>query len=174
MTIDWWAGAAGALLGALIGSCVPLLWSAWARRKERRGELIAMQAEMYHARRAMTALSAARPIVLAPLYHLPLTIFERALPKLIGEGLLTENEISGLVEYVMRAEELNRGLDLASAAAAGGEQAAMGAVSEQFTRNLGKVTHILNEKQERLGGLTVFDVAEAAIYRLAGSVPPAR
>jgi hypothetical protein len=25
--IEWWEGAAGALLGALIGSCVPLLWS---------------------------------------------------------------------------------------------------------------------------------------------------
>ena len=45
------------------------------------------------------------------MYRLPLTMFERGLPKLIGEGLLTTNEISGLVEYIMRAEELNRGLD---------------------------------------------------------------
>jgi hypothetical protein len=41
-------------------------------------------------------------------------------------------------------------------------------------RNVGKVTHILNEKQERFGTLTVFDVADAAIWRLADGVPPVR
>jgi hypothetical protein len=170
--IEWWEGAAGALLGALIGSCIPLLWGWWTRRIERKGELVAMQVKMYHARRAMIALPSTRPLVLAPLYHLALTMFERALPKLMGEGKLSENELSALVEYVMRAEELNRGLELARAAATGSEQANIGAVKEQLDRNLGKVDHILHEKQERLGGETVFDVAEEALCRLDGKPRP--
>jgi hypothetical protein len=168
-TVDWWAGAAGALLGALIGSCVPLAWSAWMRRKERSGEITAMQVEMYHAKLAMNALRTAG--IQAPLYHLPLTMFERALPKLIGEGRLTPNEISGLVEYVMRAEELNRGLDLASAAALEGPRNAA-AVAQQYNRNVAKVTHILDEKQDRLGGMTAFAVAEEALYRVGGDSRP--
>jgi hypothetical protein len=73
----------GALVGALIGSCIPLGWARWTRRTERRGELLAMEAELYHAKLAMTALRNAN--VMAALYHVPLTTFGRALPKLIGE-----------------------------------------------------------------------------------------
>lgn len=102
-----------------------------------------------------------RPNVRAALYHLPLTMFERALPKLIGEGKLTDNEISGLIEYVMRAQELNRGLDLATAAATSGNEAR---VSEQWTRNVAKLGHILDEKLQRFDGETVFDTAETAIF----------
>jgi hypothetical protein len=40
------------------------------------------------------------------------------LPKLIGEGRLKIAELSGLVEYAMRIEELNRGLQRAGEAAA--------------------------------------------------------
>jgi hypothetical protein len=52
--------------------------------------------------------------VSAPAYRLPLSTFERALPKLIGEKKLSANEISLLVEYMSCAEELNRGLDRAA------------------------------------------------------------
>jgi hypothetical protein len=104
----WWGGAAGALLGALIGSCVPLLLTRNARRIERRGELVAMQIEMYHAWRFMNALN--NRSVPAPLYRVPVTMLEHALPKLIGEGQFTAIEVSALVEYVMRVGELNHGL----------------------------------------------------------------
>jgi hypothetical protein len=132
-----------------------------------------MLVEMYHARIAMNALrdTTKQPIVMAPLYHLPLTMFERALQKLIGEKLLDENEIAALVEYVMRAEELNRGLDLATSAEASGAEAR---VAEQWDRNVAKVGHILDEKLERLGGGTVFDVAEEALFRVEESLPPGR
>src|SRR5207253_3017856 len=118
--IDWWTGVGGAVLGgvlgALAGSSFPLWWAWRARGLERAGEIKAMQDELEHAQRAMTALRTAG--VLAPLFHLPLNTFGRALPKLIGEGKLTGAEISALVEYEMRAEELNRGLDLAVQASA--------------------------------------------------------
>jgi hypothetical protein len=175
-SIAWWEGAGGAFLGGLIGvvvgSFIPLLWSRWARAAERRGELHAMRAELYQARAAMNALSKTRPLVLAPPYHLPRSTFERALPKLIGEGSLTENEVAALVEYVMLAGELNRGFDLATQVQSGG--GTLEAIVEQYKRNHAKVQHILHEKQERLGGLTVFDAAEGAIDRLSGNALPRR
>src|SRR5437879_1289219 len=119
--VDWWTGAAGAviggLLGAFAGSSVPLVWAWRARRVERAGEIVAMRDELQHARTAMTALRTQR--IVAPLYLLQLHTFERGLPKLIGEGELKDAEISALVEYEMRAQELNRGLDLVVRASAG-------------------------------------------------------
>jgi hypothetical protein len=175
-SIAWWEGAGGVLLGAVIGvivgSFIPLLWSRWTRATERRGELNAMAAELYHARLAMNALSKTRPLVLAPPYHLPLSTFERALPKLVGEGSLTGTEVAALVEYVVRAEELNRGFDLATQVQSSG--GTLDAIVEQYKRNHAKVQHILHEKQERLGGETLFDAVEGAIYRLSGEVPPER
>jgi hypothetical protein len=169
--VDWWAGAAGALLGAFIGSCVPLAWYWLSRRKERRGELIAMQAEMYHAQQAMRTLMTAG--IAAPLYQLPLTTFERALPKLIGDGKLSPNEIAALVEYVMRAEELNRGLDRAVDAAAGSDEATISvAVKREYDRNFLKAEHIVDEEQKRFGGETLFAAAERALYRLIPTIPP--
>ena len=159
----WWEGAAGALLGALIGSCVPFLLTWNARRVERRGELVAMQIEMYHAWRFMDALS--NRSVLAPLYRLPVTMFEHALPKLIGEGKFTENELNGLVEYVMRIEELNRGLQRAGEAAAANMRDLL---DMEFDRNLVKANGILREKQAHLEGLTVYNVAQSALDRLTG------
>jgi hypothetical protein len=64
------------------------------------------------------------------------------------------------------AEELNRGLDLATAVAATGEQRTHAAVSEQYNRNVAKVGHILDDKPDRLGGKTLFEVAGAALFRL--------
>jgi hypothetical protein len=93
-TIAWWEGVGGAILGGLIGafvgSFIPLGWQKYVRAVERRGELKAMQAELYHAKIAMRTLREAQPIIAAPLYLLPLTTFERALPKLIGEGALAD------------------------------------------------------------------------------------
>ena len=130
-----------------------------------------MQVEMYHAQCSMKELRTTKdPAILAPLYQLPLTMFERALPKLIGEGLLAGEEVSGLVEYVMRAAELNRGLALAvSVAAAQGDTPAL---RQQYDRNCLKAANIVDEKQYRLGDRAVFDVAYVALYRLSGDARP--
>jgi hypothetical protein len=169
--IHWWEGGGGAvvgaLVGAIIGSCIPFLWSMRVRAVERRGELVAMRVEMYHARVAMSELRESRPIILAPLYHIPLTMFDRRLPKPIGESSLTENEISGLVEYVMRAEELNRGLEHAREAAARGsgyDNELL--VRQEYNRKVAKVAIILDNQDSRLESKTVFEVAQSALYRL--------
>jgi hypothetical protein len=163
----WWGSAAGALLGALIGSCVPLLLTRNARRIERRGELVAMQIEMHHAWRFMNALN--NRSVLAPLYRVPVTMLEHALPKLIGEGQFTAIEVSALVQYVMRVGELNRGLQRAGEAAAANLRDLL---DSEFDRNLEKVNGILRDEQWHLEGLTVYEVAELALYRLTGDAVP--
>ncbi len=130
-----------------------------ARNVERRGDLTAMQVELYHAYRNMNALLTQD--IAAPLYRMPLTFFEQALPKLIGEGRLTADEISGLVEYVMRAEELNRGLDGAAAAGAFSSE-----LVGHFRRNQEKTKHILNDHDKRLGDMTVFESAWNTLFRI--------
>jgi hypothetical protein len=165
--VQWREGAAGLLLGAVIGSCIPLGWAARARRIERKGEVLGMQVEMFHGWRAMNALRSDQ--IMAPLYRLPLTMFERALPKLVGERKLTKEETAALIEYVIRAEEINRGLERAGAAHMANQTDAL---TEEFIRNLAKVEEMLTKKDERLGGLTVFEVAQAALARLTGEKLP--
>jgi hypothetical protein len=46
---------------------------------------LALQAELFLADRALLALKTER--IQAPLYRLPIGMFSRAVPKLIGEGL---------------------------------------------------------------------------------------
>lgn len=158
---DYWEGAAGALLGAFVGSCVPLAWAAYQRQYERTGELTAMAVELMHARRNLAAIKAAE--IQNPTYQLPLNATHRALPKLIGEGLLNDNETSALIEYVMKAEELNRALDRAGAASVSNIQPS---IVTETNRTRATVTEILEYTQQSLGGQTLLDAAEAAVYRL--------
>jgi hypothetical protein len=161
---DWWSGWTGVLiggvLGAVLGSSIPLGWRVWQRRRERRGEIRAMQAELRLAEMDMTSLI---DEVAAPLYRLPLSMFERALPKLIGEGELTFNEIGLLVEYVNRAEELNRGLDRAAEASM---VAANFMLPGEFERNQLKAEAILREILQRHGNRSLRDGAWDALLRI--------
>jgi hypothetical protein len=161
---DWWAGAASALFGAVIGSCIPLWWSRRLRRIERRGEIIAMHVELFRVFLTLRELIAAG--IAAPLYRLPISITEHALPKLIGDGVLDSNEVYALVEFVNRIEEMNRGLDRAGNAHA--LQDARLLLSEH-KRNVAKATEILEEKLERHRGQSVFDATEDALIRLEGT-----
>jgi hypothetical protein len=161
----WWDGAASALIGALVGSAVPL-FSAWnSRRVERRGEISAMQVEMYHANLAMQALISEDDQ--APTFRIPLTMFELALPKLIGEGRLTDSETSALVEYVARMEELNRGLDRAGQAAAMDQTVP---TIMEFHRNRARASRILDEKLPRLKDRAVFQATFDTLHRLEGAL----
>ena len=50
-----------------------------------------------------------------------MSICRQALPKLIGDNVLTKAEVAALVEYVNRVEEINRGLERAGEAHATNE-----------------------------------------------------
>jgi hypothetical protein len=163
----WWDGVAGALIGAILGSLIGSGMPLWSARKarsiERRGEISAMQAELYHTRVAMGELLADG--VMAPLYRLPLDTFERALPKLIGEGALKDGETGVVVEYVMRIKELNRGLDRAGQAALTNQSSLIAA---EFDRNLLKAKNILTKQFDRNENLPVFDATWKIVFRLEG------
>src|SRR5688572_4523764 len=100
--------------GVFLGLLFPATYAWWRRRKERQGEMYAMHSEMRRASECIGALCGQD--IFAPLYRLPLTMYTIALPKLIGEGNLDQNEIGALLEYMARAEELNRGLERAGQA----------------------------------------------------------
>lgn len=59
--------------------------------------------------------------VMAPLYRLPTTAFEKAFPVLIVEGEMTEDQLLTLTRFFSQAQDINRGLDYATAMAHKGE-----------------------------------------------------
>jgi hypothetical protein len=166
---DWLTGWVGAILGALIGTTigggVPLWWASRLRRLERKGQLFGMMAELRLAQLYMSALLSDG--YASPLYRLPLSMFEQALPKLIGDGKLTINEIGVLVEYVNRIEELNRGLDRSAEAST--KPANGGVLAEEHSRNKIKANNILNEKLARRRDLSVYNGAWYALFRVKES-----
>lgn len=168
--IGWWDGFGALAFVAVLSFVLTVGVAWWSRRRERLGEIVAMQAELYQGFKCMTALrnqpnDIGQQMVLAPLYRLPLRMFDRALPKLIGDAKLTDNEINDLLEYAMRADELNRGLERAGDAHAARNDLGM---VDEYTRNIAKVAHILDVKPERPSGESLYDAAWAALIRVGG------
>lgn len=161
-TPAWWLDVSN-LMSGLVGALLGLAWPAlhgWRRRRtERKGELQAMSAELRLARERLIGLRVVG--IAAPLYHLPITVFGQATPKLIGEGLLAEQEITTLVEYLARSEELNRGLERARAAHAAG-----GDINVEFGRNCEKAKSMLATERAEYGGQALVPAVEALIERL--------
>jgi hypothetical protein len=120
-----------------------------------------MQVELFRVSLTLRELIAAG--IAAPLYRLPISITEHALPKLIGDGVLDGNEVYALVEFVNRIEEMNRGLDRAGNAHALQDPRLL---LSEHKRNVTKAMEILEEKLERHHGQSVFDATQAALYRL--------
>jgi hypothetical protein len=165
--IDWWAGGAGAVIGAIIGSFIGSfvpLWSATSRRREESlGEIAAMHVEFHLTHIALTELlEPAAQTVLAPLYRLPITICKQALPKLIGDNVLTQAEVATLIEYVNRVEEINRGLERAGEAHAADRHAQL---LQEHGRNRAKAAELINRPVVR-DGKALFDLGRDALFRL--------
>lgn len=156
-----WDGAAGALLGAIVGGCIPLAWSALHRRAERKGEVTGMLAEFFRIRVQLGAFLEAG--IAAPLYRLPISMTAHVLPKLIGDGVLDRNEVYALIEWVNRIEEVNRGLDRAGAAHAVKDEAS---AQDEYSRNLAKVREIFEQPLRRHGDRTLLDAVKQVLIRV--------
>jgi hypothetical protein len=160
--VGTWVAAVGTVFAVAVA-----LWlgqrDARARRTERRGEINAMVVEVLRGSTSMRALL--RENIQAPLYRLPIANFHRALPKLIADGRLDDNEIDTLIEYENRIEELNRGLERAGAAHAAGNAGAA-RLEDEFRRNRAKAHEILEEKSPRFGNQPLFDATETALFRV--------
>jgi hypothetical protein len=163
---DWWSGTAGVLIGTLLATVIPF-WREWKRRRvERRGEIDSMFVELRLADLALGELRTRD--VGAPLYRLPITMFERAVPKLVGEGLLSLNEHAALIEYINRIEELNRGLDRAGAAHAAGRDLRL---AEEFNRNRAKAEEFF-KVEKRLVDHSLYDATKETVFRLDEEFSP--
>lgn len=163
---DLWSGAAGVGIGTLLGTAIPF-WREWRRRRvERRGDIISMMVELRFAALALEELRTSD--IATPLFRLPITMFERAVPKLVGEGLLSINEHAALIEYINRIEELNRGLDQAGGARAAGRELY---VAEEFARNREKAEGFF-KVEKRLVNQSLFDAAMDTVFRLDEQFSP--
>ena len=79
-----------------------------------------------------------------PLYRLPVAAFDTSFPVLLGEGSVTEGEVSILSRFSARVHEINRGLDNASEMYhAGRDQKLL----EEFSRNSLKAEALITAKE---------------------------
>jgi hypothetical protein len=160
----WWIGLVSALLGAGIGSSVPIWWSSRLRRIERLGEITAMISEASSAGSRMRTLI--RGPVKAPLYRLPSAISKHALPKLIGDGKLTDAEIDLLVEFSNKVDEINRGLERAGAAHAANPEGSKW-LDQEYERNVAKAAEAVEvDTAENKNSLSMVDSVLAALLRV--------
>lgn len=150
-----------AVLGAVVGSNVPLAWTAYRRRVERRGEVEAVVCEVRICSDCMLALL--RDGIMAPLYRLPYGALARALPKLVGDGVLTLNETGALVTYLAKLEEINRGLDRSGQAHAADRH---DQIVVEYERLKIKVREVIEYKQPRWDNGTLDDAAVRVLFRL--------
>lgn len=103
--ISWWVFplniAAGALLGFLIAE-----YRDWKRmNKERVGHLEALAAEIQIC--AEMAGGYLRGNVRAPSYRMPLIAYERSLPALLADGVLSFSETTALIRFYVNAQAFN-------------------------------------------------------------------
>jgi hypothetical protein len=167
---NWAAIEAVGTWVAAIGTLVAVVVALWlgqrdvrARRTERRGEITAMVVEVMRGKSSVQTLL--NDNIQAPLYRLPLTNFRRALPKLIADGRLDDNEIDTLIEYENRIEEVNRGLERAGDAHARQQEDPV-RLRDEFARNRAKAREILENKSPRFGDQALFDATETALFRI--------
>jgi len=97
------------LLGFVLAA-VPL----WYDRKRRlKGHFQALRAELdLVEEKAKIFLN---DEVASPLYRMPLRVYEVAVPILLTEEALSEEEVTFLARFYSQAEDINRGLDNAAA-----------------------------------------------------------
>ena len=117
----------------------PFFYNWRQRNTERYGELLAALREMNILREAIDAISIEKAAT--PLYRMPTTISDVALPKLIGEGMLSDLEAIAIIDYLARVHELNDCLLRASVAQAACEYAA---VSDEFKRTVTKARELVD------------------------------
>jgi hypothetical protein len=158
--IGTWVAAIGTI-GAVLVALGLARRDTKSRRIERRGEIVAMCADVYHARKRMETLTEQN--IQAPLYRIPDSTLSSGLPNLIGEGRLRKNEVAVLLEYANKIAEINRGLDRAGAAHAA-QPGGSDLLSSEFARNQAKANEVIEPADD--GQEPLINQAERALYRM--------
>jgi hypothetical protein len=113
----------------------------WLDRKRRlKAHLQAIRAEMQLARARANMLL--NDNIMAPLYRLPVSAYETSFPVLLAEGVLSEEGALSLGDYFCQVQDINRGLDNATAMAHANDDAG---VRREYDRLLVKARHLMED-----------------------------
>lgn len=127
------------LVGFVLGFIPP-----WLDRKRRlRAHLQAIRAEMQLAQERAAMLL--KDNVLAPLYRLPVSAYQTSFPILLAEGVLSEEGSHALGNYFCQVQDINRGLDNATAMAHANDNTGL---TREYKRLLLKGQRLLQDGTE--------------------------
>lgn len=127
------------LIGFVLGF-VP----SWLDRKRRlKTHLHAIRAEMQLARERGNMLL--NDNVMAPVYRLPVSTYQTSVPVLLAEGLLSEQGALSLGNYFCQVQDINRGLDNATAMAHSNDDAG---IRREYNRLLLKARRLMEDGPE--------------------------
>jgi len=131
----------------------------WLDRKRRlRTHLQAIRAEMHLARERAVMLL--KDNVMAPLYRLPVSAYQTSFPSLLAEGALSESASLSLGNYFCQVQDINRGLDNATAMAHSNDN---DGIHREYRRLVLKGQRLLHDSPE---GPAIYSVGLAAVDNL--------
>ena len=97
-------------LGMLIGLLPP-----WFTRKRRlKTHWRALRAEIVQCYEKATTIFTSDPLIMTPLYRLPLMTYQTSFPILLADGAVSESEVKILGRFFSQVQDINRGLDNAA------------------------------------------------------------
>lgn len=117
----------------VLGFVLGLIPTWWSSKRKTRTHWAALRAEIAFC--SARALIYMKDEVQAPLYRLPTQAYSASLPVLLGEGEVTESDMSALLDFYCQVEDVNRGLDDAAEAHKNNNTALL---KETYKRNLRK------------------------------------
>lgn len=115
-------------LGMLVGLLPP-----WFLRKRRlKTHWRALRAEIVQCHEKATTIFSSDPLIMAPLYRLPLMTHQTSFPILLADGAVSESEVKILGRFFSQVQDINRGLDNATEMNKSDKESKL---SEEFNRN---------------------------------------
>jgi hypothetical protein len=128
------------VLGILLG-----LVPGWLAKKRRlRTHWRALRAEMIQCSENALSVFDSQPLVMAPLYRLPLMAYQASFPVLLMDGAVSETEVRVLSRFYGQVQDINRGLDNAAAMNMAGNEAKL---VQEFNRNRLKAQGLVQAKR---------------------------
>ena len=100
------------ILGMLIGTLPG--WYARKRRLKTHWAVLRVEIELCKERAQTIIGRGADPLVLSPLFRLPLMAYQSTFPVLLTDGALNEDEANSLGRFYSQVQDINRGLDNAA------------------------------------------------------------
>lgn len=128
-------------LGMLIGLLPP-----WFIRKRRlRTHWRALRAEIVQCNEKATTIFTSEPLIMAPLYRLPLMTYQTSFPILLADGAVSESEVKILGRFFSQAQDINRGLDNAAEMNKSDKESKL---KEEFNRNCLKAKGLVQSQDQ--------------------------